>query len=344
MATGRTPTQDRPQSRWVDLDGPVHYVDHGGPADGPLVVCVHGLGGSLVNWAALAPLLTDTCRVLALDLAGFGHTRSGSRSTSVHANQRLLHRFLNDVAKTPTILVGNSMGGLISILQASAHPDTVAGLVLIDPALPVGLRARPDPWTAATFTAFAVPAIGRALLARRSSSAVELATTDLLRLCCVDPSRVPPHVVDQHLELADQRRGYSNVDAELLSAARSLIWVLADRRRYAAMQRSISAPVLLLHGDRDRLVPVAAARAAARANPSWRFEVAQEVGHVPQLEAPEWTAERILSWLVEHPGSAAAAAATSPRPRRPRSRAVEPSRKRTGAGALAGSIGAPELP
>jgi pimeloyl-ACP methyl ester carboxylesterase len=72
---------DRSISRWVDLDGPVHYVDHGGPEHGPLLVCVHGLGGSLVNWLAIAPLLTSTCRVIAIDLAGFGHTRSGARST-----------------------------------------------------------------------------------------------------------------------------------------------------------------------------------------------------------------------------------------------------------------------
>jgi len=311
MATGSPRTGDRPESRWADLDGPVHYVDHGGPADGPLLVCVHGLGGSLDNWAALAPLLTDTCRVLALDLAGFGHTRSGSRSTSVPANQRLLHRFLTEVAGTPVILVGNSMGGLISILQAAAHPDTVSGLVLVDPALPVGLRSLPDPRVAATFTAFAVPAVGRTLLARRrSTTSAELAATDLLRLCCVDPSRVPQHVIDQHLELAEQRRSYADVDAELLSAARSLIWVLADRRRYAAMQRAIDVPVLLLHGDRDRLVPIACARAAAKANPSWTFEVAHDVGHVPQLEVPDWTAGRIHEFLAEHPDCVAAATKT----------------------------------
>jgi pimeloyl-ACP methyl ester carboxylesterase len=35
-----------PPSQWVDLGGPVHFVDYGGPQDGPLLVCVHGLGGS----------------------------------------------------------------------------------------------------------------------------------------------------------------------------------------------------------------------------------------------------------------------------------------------------------
>jgi len=307
----------RPESLWADLDGPVHYVDHGGAPQGPLLVCVHGLGGSLLNWAALAPLLTPTCRVMALDLAGFGHTRSGSRSTSVQANQRLLHRFLTEVAGTPAVVVGNSMGGLISIMQASERPDTVAGLVLVDPALPVVLRARPDPRVVATFAAFLVPAVGRRVLSRRrDTTSAEEAAHALLRLCCADPSRVPADVVDLHVELADRRREYTDVDSEMLSAAQSLLWVLADRRRYAEMQRSIDAPVLLLHGDQDRLVNVAAARAAAAANPSWRFEVARGVGHVPQLEVPDWTAERVLRWLADHPDAASVAAQAKPLTRR----------------------------
>jgi pimeloyl-ACP methyl ester carboxylesterase len=254
---------------------------------------------------------------MALDLAGFGHTRGGSRSTSVHANQRLLHRFLTEVAGTPAILVGNSMGGLISILQASQRPDTVAGLVLVDPALPISLRARPDPRVAATFTAFLVPTVGRRLLSRRrDSTSAEEAAHALLRLCCEDPSRVPAHVVDQHIELAGQRRAYSDVDSEMLSAAQSLLFVLADRRAYAAMQRSIDVPVLLLHGDRDRLVNITSARAAAAANPSWQFEVAEGVGHVPQLEVPGWTAEKILGWLSDHPEAADVAAQAVPLVRR----------------------------
>ncbi len=302
-----------PESRWADLDGPVHYVDHGGPANGPLLVLVHGLGGSVLNWAALAPLLTHSNRVVALDLAGFGHTRGGSRSTSVQANQRLLHRFLAEIAGVPAIIVGNSMGGLISILQASQHPDTVAGLVLVDPALPLSLRARPDPRVVATFAAFLVPAVGRRLLARRrDATSAEEAARDLLRLCCADPSRVPDDVVDLHVQLTAQRRAYSDVDSEMLSAAQSLIWVLADRRRYAAMQRAIDVPVLLMHGDRDRLVDVASARDAAAANPSWRFEVARGVGHVPQLEVPEWTADRIIAWLSDHPDSASVASRATP--------------------------------
>jgi pimeloyl-ACP methyl ester carboxylesterase len=296
-----------PLSQWVDLDGPVHYVDHGGPADGPLLVCVHGLGGSLVNWAALAPRLTDTVRLVALDLAGFGQTRAVGRSASVISNQRLLHRFLTELIGQPAILVGNSMGGMITTLQAHAHPQTVAGAVLIDPALPIAIRARPDPLVTAMFAMYAVPPVGRAALrARRGRSTPRQAAMEVLRLCCVDAGRVPAEVIDQHVEVARLRRSYTEVDDAMLDAARSLMRVLALRRRHVEMLAGVEGPVLLLHGQKDRLVSLASARATAKANPSWRFEVAEDAGHVPQLEVPDWTAERILDWLVTDAASAAA--------------------------------------
>lgn len=118
-------------------------------------------------------------------------------------------------------------------------------------------------------------------------------------------SRVPRTVVEQHLELARVRQSYQDVDGELIVAARSLMWVLARRRQHASMLRNITVPVLLLHGDQDRLVPIASARVAAAANPTWRFVVAHGVGHVPQLEVPAWTVDQIVDRL-ETDGLAAA--------------------------------------
>ena len=303
-ATGRSAA---PPSQWVDLGVPVHYVDHGGPADGPLLVMVHGLGGSLVNWAALAPLLTDTCRVMALDLVGFGLTQAGTHSTSVTSNQRVLQRFLSEVAGTPAILVGNSMGGLITILQASRQPETVAAAVLIDPALPPVPGSRLDPLVTASFGMYAVPHLGRAMLkARRRVRSPEQLAMDILHFCCVDPTRVPPDVLEQLLEVARERSGYPYIDDHFLTAARSLLGVLARRSVFKATVKAIRVPVLLLHGEKDRLMSIGAARAVAVANPSWRFEVAPDVGHVPLLEAPLWTASHILDWLATDASDAAA--------------------------------------
>jgi pimeloyl-ACP methyl ester carboxylesterase len=264
-----------------------------------LLVMVHGLGGSLVNWAALAPLLTDTCRVLALDLIGFGHTQAGTHSTSVTANQQMLQRFLSEVAGDPVILVGNSMGGLIAILLAAQHPELVTAIVLIDPALPVKVGSQPDALVSAGFGMYAVPHLGRAMLrARRRVRSPEQLAGDVLRLCCVHPERVPADVREQLLEMARARGEYPDIDNQFLGAARSMMGILARRSSYLATMAAIQVPVLLLHGEKDRLVTIGASRAAAAANPSWRFEVAPDVGHVPQLEVPEWTAARILDWLA----------------------------------------------
>jgi pimeloyl-ACP methyl ester carboxylesterase len=80
-------------------------------------------------------------------------------------------------------------------------------------------------------------------------------------------------------------------------AARSLAPYLTGPRRYQAMLRQLTMPVLLIHGERDRLMPVRAARKAAKANPGWTFAEAEGVGHVPMLETPEWTAEVVRSFV-----------------------------------------------
>ena len=300
-------------SRWADLNGPVRYLDFGGPADGPVIVCVHGLGGSAVNWTAVAPLLTGTCRVLAPDLAGHGLTQSLGRGTDVASNRALLHRFITSVTGGPVILMGNSMGGMISLLEASAAPATVAGLVLVDPALPF-VPARPDALVTAMFAAYLTPGLRHAMQARRRRQAPAELVSSILRLCCTDPSRVAPEVVDRHVEVAVQRAAFPGIEADFAAAMRSVARTVGYPlgRAYDQRVRSVTCPVLLIHGTADRLVPIGAARAAARANPAWSVREFGGVGHVPQLEAPRDTADAVLGWL----GSAGKQASRTARPAR----------------------------
>jgi pimeloyl-ACP methyl ester carboxylesterase len=285
------------ESRTVDLGGPVHYVDFGGPDGAPTVVLVHGLGGSHLNWDLFAPLLRPHARVLALDLPGFGRSEPGDRRTTVHDNVKVLDRFLTEVAGTPAVLVGNSMGGMISILQTAAAPWKVNGLVLLDAAVP-GPRRALDPLVAMTFVVYAIPMLGERFLAlRRKRSTPLRQVRDMLRLCGVDPDALPAHTIDRSLTLIKQRQDVPGMDKAFLSAARSLIRLLVDPRSYRTAMASIRVPVLMVQGDEDRVVPVAAARDIAGRHPRWRYLELPGVGHVPQLQVPERLAAEVLAWL-----------------------------------------------
>ncbi|SFU01800.1 Pimeloyl-ACP methyl ester carboxylesterase [Geodermatophilus amargosae] len=286
-------------SRTLDLGGPVHVVDYGGADGGPAVVLVHGLGGSHGNWDLLAPLLTPTCRVWAVDLPGFGRSEPGERRATVPANVEVVQRFLREVVGEPVVLVGNSMGGMISLFTAAAAPDLVHGLVLLDPALPGG-RRRLDPLVAATFALYALPGLGERFLAlRRARSTPLTRVRAMLELVGVDPDELPAPVVDRAVTLLEQREDVAGMDRAFLTAARSLLRILLDPRRYRSAMDRVAAPVLLVHGDRDRLVPVSAAREVAQARPAWRYEELSAVGHVPQLQVPDRLAALVLSWMRE---------------------------------------------
>lgn len=284
------------ESKTIDLGGPVHYADFGG--DGPSMVLVHGLGGSCLNWYAVAPALAEHARIWAVDLAGFGRTAPDGRRADVRANRALLDRFVDAKAGGRAILVGNSMGGMISLMQAALRPGGVDGLVLVDPAMPHANGARPDPLVVAAFAAYAIPGVGERFIARRARKlGPEGLVRETMRLCNADASRIAPEIVEAHIALARERASLPWPSAAFLQAARSLIGVAASRRRYLEMVSAVRSPTLLVHGARDRLVPLAAARAVAQRRPDWTFEIIDDAGHTPQLETPGRFVATVTRWM-----------------------------------------------
>jgi len=300
--------------RTVDIDGPVTVADFGG--SGPAIVLVHGLGGSHINWVRVGPLLARRARVLALDLAGFGRTPPAGRSPGIHASADLVRRFVEREVGGSAILVGNSMGGLVSIVAAASHPESVAGLALVDPALPPARGTPPERQVVLAFTAYFVPGIGEAFVRRRMARlGPERLVRETFALTCVDASRVPEEVVLAHVEMAKYRRTLPWADRSMLRAARSMLAIILRRRRFQDLIRRVQAPALLVHGEADRLVRAAAAEVVATVRPDWTFRTIPDAGHTPQLEKPEETADAILEWL-DGAGAAALRRATTVTPAR----------------------------
>jgi pimeloyl-ACP methyl ester carboxylesterase len=294
-----------------NLDGPevgtVHWIEFDtSPAGKTPVVYVHGLGGSHLNWTLVGPQVAAGRRAVALDLHGFGLTPGTRSNSTVRANSNLLDRFIREIVGTPVILVGNSMGGLISIMQTAAAPDLVRGLVLLDPALPLPSQV-PDRKVAGQFLLYNVPGPGELYLSRvLAKRAPQLAVQQVIDLCFADPARADPAMVTASIALAahrlaerqgDKRIGRAS-DHAFLAASRSLMRLVGVQRSYWEMMASIQVPVLLVGGDADRLVPVAAVRRAGARNPRWETAILAGVGHTPQLEVPEQLTGIVSDWLA----------------------------------------------
>jgi pimeloyl-ACP methyl ester carboxylesterase len=279
----------------ADLDGPVHYVDFGGSGE-PLLM-VHGLGGNALNWMSVGPLVARSYRALAIDLAGFGQTPLFKRSAAVGANAALVHSFIEKVIRQPVVLMGNSMGGHISVLEAAGHPDSVTSVVLVDPAIPGVHVSRPEPAMLGVMAALSIPGLAQNLLGRRARAlGAEGLVRETLALVCADPSRLDPALVEAHVKLTREREhlGRQNERA-FLQASRSIGLRMADPRFWSRVAQ-VKAPTLVIHGSRDRLIPVAAAKELVRRRPDWQLTVLDGAGHVPMMEVPALFMDALCRW------------------------------------------------
>lgn len=281
----------------VDVGGPVHYVDFGG--EGSPLLMVHGLGGNALNWMAVGPALAKRHHAVAIDLAGFGQTPLFKRSAAVGANADLVRHFIDQVFDEPVTLMGNSMGGHISILVAADHPDKLNRLVLVDPAVPGVHVRRPEPAMLGMMAALSVPGLAENLIDRRARMlGPEGLVNETLALVCADPSRVSADVVEAHVQLTSERAnlGRQNYRA-LLQATRSIGLRMADPR-FWQKAKQVNAPTLVIHGELDHVIPLAAARELVRRLPGWKLEVIEGVGHVPMMEAPDRFLDVFSQWMA----------------------------------------------
>jgi pimeloyl-ACP methyl ester carboxylesterase len=288
----------------VDLDGPVHYADFGG--HGKPVVLIHGLGGSRLNWLAVGPDLAEDHRVFAIDLIGHGLTPRAGRKATLANHRRLIDGFIEKVAGEAAILVGNSTGGHLSILEAAAAAENVAGLVLVDPAVPIPVRGtRPSPATL-LLAPLLVRGLGEALLmadARRTTSEEMVYRT--LKAVSTDYSRIPQEIIQAHLEGHKARHGNRDAHVALLQTGRSLLAANLRRASIYDNVRKVKAPTLIVHGGKDRVVPLSASRKLIELRPDWELHVFPELGHVPMMEDPLGFLDVVRRWFAGR-GQAAA--------------------------------------
>ena len=284
----------------ADLAGPVGYADYGG--QGPTLVLVHGLAGAHTNWMAVAPKLADTFHVLAPDLVGFGRTPLAGRAANLETNLEMLTRFVEEVAGGPSVVVGHSMGGLLTLLLAATRPDLVTAAVLMSAASPPGesghaLPADQENLLDAVLGDLESGAqIAHAMVVAQGP---EQLVDQAFAFMHVRP--VAREIRDAHVALEAERGQNPETTLAYLQAYKSLRERGDDFAAFDAAVEAVQAPVLVIHGLQDPVVPADNMLRAVRLRPDWEATWLDGVGHNVQMEAPEEFLTAVVPFLAAHP-------------------------------------------
>jgi pimeloyl-ACP methyl ester carboxylesterase len=251
----------------------VHAYRVTGSGVGPPVLLVHGLGGSANGWVrVLRALGRDFSAVHAVDLPGSGFSplpASGPLSLEEHLG--VLHAYCRDVVKEPAFVVGNSLGGALSVLLAATHPEDLVALGLVAPA-------------GGEMTRASMLELMRTLDVRTTGDAVRLTRRLFHRAPLVAilfaPELKKTHATPAVRALRSRAQERDHIPAELLA--------------------QIRAPTLLLWGASEKLLPREQLDwYRAHLPPGARIEVVPGFGHVPQMERPRELVERLRAFAEQ---------------------------------------------
>lgn len=290
-------------SRYVDLPGGVrvHYRDEGVQAPGaPTLLLIHGFAASLHTWEKWIPLLGDEYRVVSLDLPGHGLTRApAGYQASMEAYRDIVAEFAQAQGLRRFAVAGNSMGGNVAWEFALAHPEQVDALILIDSS--GWPETRPDLSEEPQIFKLLRNPIAAPIL--RDLDNTRLTRQGLLAAFPNHPDMVDDAMVSRYVDLA-RAPGHRDILLQLTLGFRS--------RNYATSERlaALATPVLILHGDQDRLVRPEHGQLFKDAIARSELVMFENVGPVPQEEIPDQSAMALREFLYRiHEGSALPVAA-----------------------------------
>jgi pimeloyl-ACP methyl ester carboxylesterase len=257
--------------RRIDVVGSeVNYVEMG---EGPPLVLVHGLSGAWQNWLEQIPRLSESHRVIAPDLPGFGGSPMPPWEISIPAYGRFLRDFCERLGIERCSLVGNSMGGFIATEVAIADPERVEKLVLVSAAGITWARARREPM-------MMIGRVGQAALPLALRLQLSGIRRPGLRKRAFQgvfhsPGALRREVLWENLTPAMSSPGYLDAITNLVG------YDIRDRLE------EIEVPTLIVWGRNDRVVPVPAALSyKKRIGDNAELVIFDRCGHVPQLERP----------------------------------------------------------
>lgn len=249
---------------------------------GPTVVCQHAGVADRRSWRPIAPALRGDHRLVAWDRRGFGDTRVAT--PEAYDGVADLIAVLDTLEVDRTVLVGNSMGGMLSVDAALALPDRVVGLMLVGSA-PSGAPWPDDPPEATALAA----AIGAAEDRGDMDALNEAEARYWLDGVYGDAGRVAGPARELFLDMNGRALRAGDVGEQ---AERAPAWPRLD---------ALDVPVTWVEGTLDEPGARTLAEQARELVADLRLEVVEGVAHLPTLERPDVIADLVRD-LVRRAG------------------------------------------
>lgn len=259
------------------LAGVVRYYrcgDTGSP-----VVLLHGGGpdNALVSWRHALPALGGRHQVYAPDLPGQGGSLPWYGRTNQRTFEEALRWLLDEWELDAVGLVGISVGAATAAGFAARNPSRVRRLALVDP-LGIQVRRRRQ---LQLYAAAHLPLVNR--LAAWGMRAPRPVARRVFRRTLLAPAAAPE---DERALLAEVRAECRNRGGVVGHWHREAVGFRGLRTNLLPLLRGVSCPMMLVHGEHDRFVPVAAARECAE-ELDCPLHVIEGTGHWPNRERPE---------------------------------------------------------
>jgi pimeloyl-ACP methyl ester carboxylesterase len=284
-----------PPSQFVDIgDGVTVHLRDEGPRDAPAIILLHGSNADLHTWEPWAQALKDRYRVIRFDQVGHGLTGPDPRHDYSRDNYAAdVLAVADKLGLNQFMLGGNSMGGKHALAVAAAHPERVVGLVLVDAAggPMLNLKVEKDSENSGGgnigFKIAQIPGINliaeqitpRSLIAQSLEQSVSV------------KSVASEATVTRYWELL-RYPGNRRATLKRLGADYDPLT--------AAEIAAITAPTLILWGEEDRLIPLAAGQWLAQTMPNTVLKSYPGIGHLPHEEAVSQTLADLEPWLAKN--------------------------------------------
>ncbi|WP_242042104.1 alpha/beta fold hydrolase [Leptolyngbya sp. FACHB-541] len=256
----------------------------------PPLLFLHGFGSAIAQWHSNLVSLSQSHTIYALDMLGFGASEKAAAPYRVDLWVDQVYDFWRTLIGQPVVLVGHSLGALVSLTAAVAHPEMIRGLVLIT--LPAARQETLPEWLQPIVNtlegAFSSPLLIRPLfnLIRRPN-----VLRSILRLAYTNPENVTEDAVASFVAPALDR-GAAQAFCRLSQARTKTNFSPQTKLLLPQLQ----APTLMLWGEQDKIIPLAWGRQLPALNPLLQMVEIPETGHFLYEERSQQVNEEILTW------------------------------------------------